>query len=167
MDTSKMSNFVAQQVTRSHVIYIPAPVVRTFPLFEPLGEKHWVQGWNPDMLYPTSGVAQQGTVFMTQHVGEPAKIWTIIGYDREQAYVTYINVLPQMYTSRIDVRCEPDGSEMTSVRVTYTLTALSPHGNEYIERFSEEHHYQAYISSWETAIRHYLLHSHMLPHPEE
>jgi hypothetical protein len=162
-----MSNFVAQQVTRSHVIHVPAPVDQAFPLFEPLGEKLWVYGWNPDMLYPASGAAQEGTVFTTQHAGEPPKIWTIIAYEREQAHVTYINVLPQAYTSRIDVRCEPDGMEATRVCVTYTLTALTLHGNEYIERFTEEHHYQAYISSWETAIRYYLRHGHMLPDTEE
>ena|SRR5690242_20969872 len=162
-----MSNFVAQQVTRSHVILVPAPVDRAFPLFEPLGEKLWVHGWNPDMLYPASGVAQEGTVFTTQHANEPVKVWTIITYEREQAHVTYINVLPQAYTSCIDVRCESNGTEASSVCVSYTLTALSPHGNEYIERFTGEHHYQAYISSWETAIRYYLLHGHMLPHTEE
>ncbi len=162
-----MSNFVAQQVTQSHKIHVSAPVDRAFPLFEPLGEKHWAHGWEPEMLYPASGVAKVGTVFTTQKAGEPTKIWTIIGYEREQAHVTYINVLPHAYTSRIDVRCEADGAETTSVCVTYTLTALSPHGNEYIERFTEEHHYQAYISSWERAIEHYLLHGHMLPHTEE
>lgn len=161
-----MANFVARQVTRSHIIHVPAPVERAFPLFEPLGEKHWAPGWNPDMLYPASGIAQKGTVFTTQHAGEPVKIWTIIAYEREQAHVTYLNLLPQTYTSCIDVRCEPDGMEATSVCVTYTLTALTPQGNEFIERWTEEH-YQTSISSWETAIRHYLLHGYLLPHPEE
>lgn len=161
-----MSNFVAQQVTRSHVIHVPAAVDRAFPLFEPLGEKHWARGWEPEMLYPAPGIAQEGTVFTTQHAGEPAKIWTIIAYEKEQAHVAYVNVLPHAYTSRIDVRCEPDGTEATSVCVTYTLTALTPHGNEYIESFTQERHYQAYISSWEAAIGYYLLHGHMLPHTE-
>lgn len=161
-----MSNFVAQRVTRSHVIRISTTVDRTFPLFEPLGEKLWVHGWEPEMLYPTSGVAKVGTVFTTQHANEPTKIWTIIAYEREQARVTYVNVLPHAYTSRIDVHCEPDGTETSRVCVTYTLTALTPQGNEYIERFTQEH-YQAYISSWETAIGSYLLHGHMLPLTEE
>lgn len=160
-----MSNFVAQRVTRSHMIHVSAAVDRAFPLFEPLGEKLWAHGWEPEMLYPASGVAKVGTVFSTQHVDEPAKIWTIIAYEREQAHVTYVNVLPDVYTSRIDVRCEPDGTEASHVCVTYTLTALTPQGNEYIERFTQEH-YQAYILSWEAAIESYLLHGHMLPHTE-
>lgn len=162
-----MSKFIAQQVTRSHTIHVSAAIDRAFPLFEPLGEKYWAHGWNPDMLYPASGIAQEGTVFTTQHAGEAAKIWTIIAYEREQTHVTYVNVLPNAYTSRIDVRCEPDGAEATSVCVSYALTALTLHGNEYIERFMEEHHYQGYISSWETAIGYYLRHGRMLPHTEE
>jgi hypothetical protein len=145
------------------VIHVSAAVDRAFPLFEPLGEKLWTHDWEPEMLYPASGVAEVGTVFTTQHADEPAKIWTIIAYEKEQAHVTYVNVLPNVYTSRIDVRCEPDGTEASRVCVTYTLTALTPHGNEYIEGFTQEH-YQTYISSWETAIGSYLLHGHMLPH---
>ncbi|HEX8995479.1 MAG TPA: hypothetical protein VF812_05575 [Ktedonobacterales bacterium] len=162
-----MSSFVAQQVTRSHVIHVPATADRAFQLFEPLGEKVWAHGWEPAMLYPASGVAQEGAVFTTRHAGEPTKIWTIVAYEREQAHVAYINVLPDAYISRVDVRCEPDGMEACSVRVTYTLTALTPHGAEYIDRFTEERHYQAYIASWETAIQYYLLHGHMLPQAEE
>lgn len=158
-----MAKFLAQQTTRSHTIHIPAALDRVFPLFEPLGEKHWAHDWNPEILYPPSGVAQEGAVFTTQHDGEPVKIWTIIAYEREQPHVAYVNVLPHAYTSRIEVRCEPDGAQATSVCVTYTLTALTQHGNEYIEKFTQEEHYQAYISSWEVAIRHYLLHGHMLP----
>lgn len=162
-----MRDFVARQVTRTHVIRVPAAVERAFPLFEPLGEKRWARGWNPDMLYPASGAAQEGTVFTTQHADEPAKIWTIVLYDKAQAHVVYVNVLPHAYTSRIAVRCQPDGAEASSVCVTYTLTALTPHGNEYIEMFTEEHHYRAYISSWEMAISYYLLHGHMLPQAED
>ena len=159
-----MSKFTAQQVTRSHMIHVPAAIDRAFPLFEPIGEKYWADGWNPDMLYPASGDTQEGTVFTTQHTDEPAKIWIIIAYEREQAHMIYVNVLPHAYTSRIDVRCEPAGAETTSVCVSYTLTALTSHGNEYIERFMDEQHYQAYISSWETTIGYYLRHGHMLPH---
>lgn len=162
-----MSDFVAQQVTRSHVIHVPAPVERAFPLFEPVGEKAWARGWEPEMLYPASGVAQEGAVFTTQHADEPTKVWTIVTYEREQAHVTYFNVLPHAYTSRIDVRCQADGMEASSVSVVYTLTTLTPHGVEQVKRFAEERHFQAYISSWETEIRYYLLHGHMLPSPEE
>jgi len=136
-----------------------------FPLFSPLGEKHWAQDWNPEMLYPASGVAQVGTVFTTQHANKQTRIWTIIAYAREQAQVSYLNVLPDSHVSRIEISCEAEGMQATLACITYTLTALTPQGNTYLDGFTQEY-YLAYISSWETAITYYLLHGHLLSHAE-
>ena len=160
-----MSTFVAQQVMRSHAIHLPAALHHVLPLFEPLGEKHWVHGWNPEMIYPPSGIAQEGTIFTTRHADEPARIWIILTFEKEQAHIRYLNVLPHSHTSMIDVCCESDGTEATVAHITYTLTALTPQGNIYLDGFTQEY-YQAWISSWETAITHYLLHGHMLSHEE-
>jgi hypothetical protein len=162
-----MSTFVAQQVTRSHTIHLPCTVERAFPLFEPLGEKLWAHDWEPMILYPTSGAATVGAVFTTQHANEQTKIWTIIAYEKELAHIAYFNVLPHCYTSRIDIRCEAAGTQATRAYITYTLTALTPHGNAHIERFTNEQQYRAYISSWEKAIGHYLLYGRMLPQEED
>jgi hypothetical protein len=145
------------------MIHLPAAVQHVFPLFEPLGEKHWVAGWNPEMLYPPSGEASIGTIFTTQHADEPTRVWTIITYERELAHVTYFNVLPGSHTSWIDVRCEPAGMQASTARITYTLTALTPQGNSYLDAFTQEY-YQTWISSWQTAISHYLLHGQMPAH---
>ncbi|GHO56437.1 hypothetical protein [Ktedonobacter robiniae] len=161
-----MSTFVALHVTRSHVIHLPAALHQVFPLFEPLGEKHWAAGWDPEMLYPPSGVASVGTIFTTHHANEPAKIWTIIAYEREQAHVTYFNILPGSHTSWIDVRCESAGTQASIAHITYTLTALTPQGNTYLAAFTQEY-YQTWIASWQTAISHYLLHGQMFSHEEE
>ncbi len=115
------------------------------------------------MLYPSSGMAQEGAVFTTQHDGEPVKIWTIIAYEPEQAHVRYFNVLPGSHTTVVDVRCEGDkthGEAKTSAQITYTLTALTPAGNAHLDSFTPAH-YQDYIASWETAITHYLLHNQL------
>lgn len=150
-----MSDFSAQQITRSHTIHLPAAPHVVFPLFSPLGEKHWAHGWHPTMLYPSSGLAQMGTVFTTRHANEPAKIWIIIAYVPERTQVSYLNVLPTSHVSRIEVACERDGDQESTARITYTLTSLTSLGNTYLDGFTQEH-YQEYISFWETAITHYL-----------
>ena len=152
-----MPTFAAQQIMRAQTIHLPAGPDRVFPLFSPLGEKHWEPDWNPQMLYPASGAAQVGAVFTTQHADEPAKIWTIIGYDRAQTTISYLNVAPMSHLTRIDIACAPAAPQATSASVTYTLTALTPHGSAYLDRFTEAH-YQAYIASWERAITYYLAH---------
>jgi hypothetical protein len=57
----------------------------------------------------------------------------------------------------VEVRCEPAGGGQTLAHVTYTFTALSPRGNEYLRALSEDE-YRRYIGSWETAINGYLAH---------
>lgn len=160
-----MSAFIAQQVTRSHTIHLPTTPHKIFPLFSPLGEKHWAQGWNPEMLYPSSGIAQVGTIFTTQPANKSTQVWTIITYAQEQAQVSYLNVLPDSHVSRIEVSCEAEGMHTTLARITYTLTSLTPQGNIYLDGFTQDY-YRAYISSWETAITHYLLHGYMLTHAD-
>lgn len=161
-----MPTFVAQQITRSHTIQAPAAPADVFPLFTPLGEKHWEPDWNPEMLYPASGAAQVGTVFTTRHGAEPAKIWTIIGYDRDLLRISYLNVAPTSHVTTIDIVCEAIGAQATSATITYTLTALTPQGAAYLDTFTAEH-YAAYIASWEVAISHYLRHGRPRAHGRE
>ncbi len=161
-----MSAFSAQQITRSHAIHLPAAPHEVFPLFSPLGEKRWVHGWNPTMLYPASGATQPDMVFTTQHANEPAKIWAIIAYTPEQSQISYLNVLPTSHMSKVEVACEADGVQRSTVRITYTLTSLTRQGNSYLDGFTQEH-YQEYISSWETALTYYLLHGHVPAHTED
>ena len=49
--------FEAKHVVRSHTIEIQARPDAVFPLFTPMGEKKWVDGWDPIMHYPRSGEA--------------------------------------------------------------------------------------------------------------
>lgn len=160
-----MSTFVAQQITRTQTIHLPAAPAEVFPLFSPLGETSWEPDWNPTMLYPASGAAQVGTVFTTQHASEPAKIWTIISYDPDQTTISYLNVAPTSHLTRIDITCAATGPQTTSADVSYTFTALTPDGSAYLDSFTEDH-YRAYIASWETAITHYLTHGRPYAHPQ-
>jgi hypothetical protein len=160
---SAMTTFVAQHITRSHTIHLPATLQQVFPLFEPLGEKQWSPGWDPEMLYPPDGAAQVGAVFMTNQADESTRVWTIIAYEKEQAHVTYFNVLPSSHASWINVRCERAGAQTSNAHITYTLTALTQQGNTYLATFTQEY-YQNWISSWQKAISHYLLHGQMLSH---
>ncbi len=44
---------------------MPAPPNQVFPLFTPTGEKLWVDGWDPEAVYPESGATEEGMVFKT------------------------------------------------------------------------------------------------------
>lgn len=146
-----MENFGAKRVVRTHSILLNAPVEKVFPLFTPLGEKAWVEGWNPQILHPASGEAAEGMVFVTRHIGEPDTIWTISGYQPERFFVRYVRVSPESRLGVVEVSCAAADAGKTKAIVTYEFTALSEKGNEFIDGFTEEH-YRQYISEWESAI---------------
>ena len=73
--------FVAQHFTRTRDIHLYASPGRVFPLFDPLGEKQWAAGWEPEIIYPTSGEVEVGMVFTTGSHDEVQAIWTILAFN--------------------------------------------------------------------------------------
>jgi hypothetical protein len=57
-------------VELGHSIVLADSIDRVFPLFTSAGEKLWVEGRDPEFLYPTSGETCDGMVFKTHHGGE-------------------------------------------------------------------------------------------------
>jgi len=156
-------SFTAQRVSQTRTICLSASPGQVFPLFGPIGEKAWAEGWEPNMLFPADGVAEMGAVFTAQHPTEGASIWMMPIYDQTLYHLTYFCVTPTLRVSHIDIQCQaaPDGT--TDATVTYTATALNERGNEFTARFTETY-YQTMMANWERAINYYLGHGHALPH---
>src|SRR5215468_7526479 len=112
-DESKAA-FQGKSVTRSATIHLHGPIAKVFLLFEPIGEKAWAPGWEPQVVYPPGGEAQNGTVFLTydEH-GKNETYWTIIDYDAQRHRVTYINVIPNYQVRRISVECREVAPDRT------------------------------------------------------
>ena len=154
-------------VARTGTVTIPTPASRALPLFEPLGEKAWADGWDPEILYPRSaGVpeapASPGMVFRTHAAGEPPTIWVLALHDAAALVVEYATVTPGHRIGRIRVELEPAGEQRSRARVTYDFRALSARGAAYVEGFTEEQ-YAARMARWEKAIGHYLATGRILP----
>ncbi len=152
-----------QHVSRSATIHLSAAPERVLPLFEPIGEMRWAEGWAPRLLYPASGEACVGMVFTTQHPGEAETTWTVATYDAARCHITYVRQTPGSRIGVIDVACAAAGEHASAATVTYTFTALGEAGNAYIAAFTEEH-YAAYMAGWERAINHYLRHGVAVRH---
>jgi len=147
--------FEARHIVRSHGIEIQAEPDVVFPLFTPLGEKKWVEGWEPVPHHPRSGEATEGAVFTTRAAGEPATVWAIVAFDPQTRHAKYLRVTPGSRVAWVEVRCEEATPGTTRVQVTYTFTALSEEGNRYVSDFTEAR-YREYIDSWKEAIHKFL-----------
>ncbi len=148
-------SFIAKRIVRAHAIELNAPPEAVFPLFTPLGEKKWVEGWKPRMLYPPSGEAMEGTVFITRQPGEADTIWNILSYAPEIFRVKYARVTPGSRFGIVEVRCEKAESDRSRVQVSYIFTTLSEEGNKFIDGFSEAY-FSDYIDSWGVALNRFL-----------
>lgn len=150
-----MTAFTARHVERTHAIRLHAAPRAVFPLFSPLGERHWAAGWDPRILHPSTGEPEIGLVFTTRHADDPENIWTIAALDAEQQRIEYVRVAPGEQLIRLAVRCADRGDGTTEARVTYACTALSERGNAHVAAYTDEHHRQR-LAGWERAINDYL-----------
>lgn len=142
----------AKRVVRTEVIVLPASPDRVFPLFTPVGEKLWVEGWDPEIVYPTSGIAEEGMVFTTPGHGGSDSFWAMTEFDERDLRVTYARFTPDSDMCTVAVRCEPGPGGDTRARVTYTLTSLTDRGKEYLAEDFSEKSYRKRMAAWEEAI---------------
>jgi hypothetical protein len=121
-----------------------------FEMFSPLGEKAWVPGWDPELIYPPGASWERGLVFRTREERGEA-IWIVTALDRRRREVEYHRVEPGRYVARVNVACSARSATETDVRVTYGFVGLSPTGNEDIARTSAEE-YEEKMRRWQTWI---------------
>ncbi len=143
--------FRAESVTRTGRFTVNGQPYRVFPLFTPLGEKHWAAGWNPQILTEGSD-AREGVVFRTADHG--GMVWVLTKYDPANFTISYDAVVPEGFVRRIEVRCRATGNG-TEVNVTDIYTGLSEHGNGFVKSLDETA-YKKKMAGWEQPIEHYL-----------
>ena len=128
--------------TGSFRLDVPPDVA--FPLFTPLGEMDWVDGWEPLFLHPRNGELEQDQVFVTA-VGGEQTIWSVVRLEAERHRVDYLRVTPGARLARVFVAVEAE-EEVSRVRVRYLCTALSAEGAAELRAF--EGGFDAMMEEW-------------------
>ena len=129
------------------------PPDAVFRLFSPLGEKDWVPGWNPEILYPVGATWEEGLIFRTQEERGGNVVWIVNKLDPASHLVVYHRVESDRYVARITVRCAAAGAR-TEVLTEYTFIALSEKGNREIAEMTQDS-YNEKMSRWANWINHY------------
>jgi len=151
------STFRAQRISKTATITLKAPLDKVFHLFDPIGEKEWAAGWDPQMLYPGSDLVEEHMVFKTPSHGhhESEYIWTVSKYLSEQGLIEYMVHTPERVWW-ITIQCRADSpGESTTAEITYTYTGLTEIGNALNERALRAM-YAHDLKDWEKAINTYL-----------
>jgi hypothetical protein len=139
-----------QRIRSQHTITIDAPIVTCFGLFTPAGEERWVDGWKPTYVIPADGHTEADMVFITGD-GDERTVWMLIELDEAAHRLRYARVTPASRTGCVDVQCRVVDDNRTEVTVAYTLTALSPAGEQRLADYEGEA-FVAMIEEWRESI---------------
>ena len=151
----------SNRISKSATFTVQAPIDRAFPLFGPIREKEWAEGWDPLIVHGASEV-EQHMVFTTSPSNreEEKFLWTITRYEPAKFFIEYTVSTPNRVWF-ISVDCKPEAKN-TKVTVTYSYTALNERGARLNESalakmFAHD------LRDWEEAINYYIHHGKQLP----
>jgi hypothetical protein len=133
--------------SQSGEIRIHGPIEKVFSLFTPKGELLWIPTWKYTPIHPASGETEQDMVFRTD---EGATTWTLAHYEppRTSVYV----LMNSDVVARIEVNCRAESANETTMRITYTWTALTEKGRHHLSTPEE---FQAKMARWKNWLDEY------------
>jgi hypothetical protein len=130
-----------------------APAARVFPLLCPVREAEWADGWMPELVVTSSGVAERDCVFTTAD-GRAKAVWYITRHEPEKWFVEMLKIVAGLTACRLQIQLSPNGDECLA-DITYSHTSIGPAGDEFVAGFTAAY-YQKFMQEWETALNHFL-----------
>lgn len=148
--------FKAEKVSRTATIELDAHISKVFPLFGAFEERKWADGWNPEIIYPSAEIIEEGTTFRTagNEAEEKEFLWIVIKYEPKNYLIQYLVSTKNRFWT-ILIKCEQLTENLTTAIVTYTYTGLNRYGNDLNLR-SLEKRYKENLTDWQQAINDYL-----------
>ena len=158
--------FSAERISRSSTFPLRGRIEVVFPLFGPVLEKKWAEGWDPDIIFPAGGILEKGMVFKTRgnSDGEDHYTWIVSALDTRDYLVEYTVFTPcRVWVISVRCRAFEDG---TMVSVQYTYTATSEAGNE-LNRKALREMFVHDLRDWQEAINYYLVRMELTETPKQ
>jgi hypothetical protein len=144
-----------ERISRTATIQLNAQIEVVFPLFGPIKEKEWTDGWDPEIIYSNTKLVEQHMMFRTKgrNLDEPFYTWIITTYNSNQHIIEYtVSTANRVWF--ITVLCS-EGEKQTTATITYTFTNLTDKGREF-NRNALDKMYAEGLKDWERAINYYL-----------
>ncbi|MCC6274404.1 MAG: hypothetical protein IT569_00970 [Leptospiraceae bacterium] len=145
-----------ERISRKNAIILDAIPENVFHLFGAIDEKKWAFGWNPEIIFPSSGAQEEGLVFITQAESQFEKTYTWIATKWDPSrHIAEYTVSTQNRIWQIRIECRILQSNQTKAEIIYTYTSLNEEGKK-INQLSLEKIFKDNLRDWERAINHYL-----------
>jgi hypothetical protein len=130
-----------------------APPTRVFPLLCPVRETEWADGWLPELVISSSGVAERDCIFITPDKLGKA-IWYITRHEPARWFVEMLKILPGVTACRLEIQLSENGNGCFA-DITYSHTSIGSTGDEFMATFTAEY-YQGFMKAWEKELNHFL-----------
>jgi len=140
----------ATHTYRQRLLAAPAKV---FPLLCPVRELEWVNGWAPERVISSSGVAEKDGIFLTPDKLGTA-IWYITRHEPERWFVEMLRILPGVTACRLSIQLS-EHADGCFADITYSHTSIGSAGDEFVAKFTADH-YQRFMQAWEMELNHFL-----------
>jgi hypothetical protein len=152
-DKSDMQIAKPNRAAHTHRLHLPAAPENVFPLFCPVRETEWADGWSPTLVVSSCGVVERDCVFITEDKRTSA-IWYVMRHDPDNFFLEMLKIVPGVTACRLNIQLGSHGTGCTA-DISYTHTSLGPAGDELVAGFTAEH-YQKFMRAWEDALNYFL-----------
>jgi len=150
-----MPSFQSKRNEQTGTMHLSAAPRDVFPLLCPKREYDWIEPWQCRMIFSETGAAEDNAVFYTDFRQDRGPEWWVVSRYEPFRAIAFVRFSPGNRVTRLDIHLAPDGSTHTIATWTQTVTALSPDGNVYIDRYGNSSYIQE-IKTLEHLLNHYL-----------
>lgn len=142
-----------RRLVRSFVQHIHAPLEAVFPVLCPEREKEWLPGWDAQMLFSKSGIAELGAIFETKHEKGPT-VW-IVTEHLPPNRVCFARWQPDGVLAHIEITLGRHFDNSTATCICYTYTATNNDGAAALNAMSESQWLET-MAFWEGSMNKWL-----------
>ena len=107
-----------------------------FPLLCPVREYEWLDGWECEMVYSQSGVAETDCVFKTRFREVP-ETWHVNVYEPPRR-IEYLIEAPDTLITRLTIELARSGEGRTQMHWRRVYTSLSPAGQAQADSWTSD-----------------------------
>jgi hypothetical protein len=155
-----------QIVSNSSTITLDAGLSQVFPLFGPIREMDWAEGWAPKILAGDPDHVAEHMVFQTES-GHPEDTnlatWIVSKFHPDHGLIEYtVYTHTRLWWIRIECRAVA-GDAATEATIVYTYLGLDEEGKRY-NREALDRMFRHDLGDWQVAINHYLRTGTLLRH---
>ena len=141
-------------VEQAGVVPMDLPADEAFRLYDPEGERRWVEGWDPTYVHPSEPAVREGVVFQTM-TGEGEATWMQTRYDPATRAASYVYIVPDHRATMVDVGISEPEKGRSQAHVRYRMTALSPEADDFVQAFGDG--FGDYLVRWEAAVQKHIV----------